>query len=341
MKSQLFPTARSGTFLVAMLLAVLLPARAPGALARADASRRPAVAPDSGVPRISRAARAQLATARRATAELRTPEAAVAAGYRPMFGHVPLQGEHYVRTDLVAADSFDVARPLVLMFAPVDGTPTLVGVAYAYLHPIGAPPPVGFDGAADAWHSHERLARVPGRHLVMMHAWFVDAPGGPFARYNPWLPYYAAGLTPPAPSAPAAVSDIGARKLGLALAVAITPPMLFELVEARGGPAVRQRAATARLAITTLVPRLAAAERAGDRAAYARLAADVVRHGDALVQLHRDAAGDHALARRLVDRTVDEFLGRGHGVEEELEQLLRGGTRPGADRGAGHPGHHM
>jgi hypothetical protein len=271
--------------------------------------------------------RAQLDAARRATAALATPEAARAAGYRPMFGHVPLQGEHYVRVDLVLADTFDVERPSVLMFAPVAGRPTLVGAAYAYLHPVGAPPPAGFDGAGGAWHAHERLSHIPGRQLLMMHAWFVDAPDGPWARYNPWLPYLAAGLTPPSAAALAdSAAGEQARRLGFALASANTPPMLFRWLERQGGDSLRARVEPHRAAITALVPQLAAAERAGDQAARARLAADAVRHGDALADAYRGAAPTRPLVRRLVDRTVDEFLGRGHGIEEELGALFMGGA---------------
>jgi hypothetical protein len=279
---------------------------------------------------LTAAARAQLAAARRATAALATPAAAVAAGYRPMFGHVPLQGEHYVRVDRVLADTFDVERPPVLMFAPVAGRPTLVGVAYAYLHPTGAAPPAGFDGAGPGvWHAHERLAPLPGRHLLMMHAWFVDAPAGPWARYNPWLPYLAAGLAPPA-AATLADSAAGerARRLGLALASVESPPLLFRWVARQGGDSLRARLAPHEAAIAALVPRLVAAERAGDAGARARLADEAVRHGDALVAAYREAAPERPLVRRLVDRTVDEFLGRGHGIEEELGALFAGGAAP-------------
>ena len=134
---------------------------------------------------LTEKARAQLEAARKATQPLGTPEAAKAAGYFPVFGNVPLQGEHYVRFDLVSTGTFDPEQPSVLMFAPVSGTPTLVGAAYAYQHPAGAPVPEGFDGSADVWHSHEELSRIAGKQLVMVHTWFVDAPGGPFARYNP------------------------------------------------------------------------------------------------------------------------------------------------------------
>jgi hypothetical protein len=278
---------------------------------------------------VSAAARAQLASARAAVESLGTPEAARAAGYRPMFGNVPLQGEHYVRVDLVLGGRFDLAAPSVLMFAPVEGKPTLVGAAYAYVRDSAAAPPASFDGASGAWHAHEGLAGVAGKHLVMMHTWFVDAPDGPFARYNPWLPYYAAGLTPPAPADSAA--DARARRLGLALSLVEAPPLLFELIVQRSDSAARAGIARQRSALAGLVPRLAASERAGDRAAHGRLVAAATRQADALVLAYRRAAGDTTLVARLVDRTVDEFMGRGHGVEEELGALFarRAGRRAG------------
>ena len=294
----------------------------PGARLWAATAAGVSVAPSDS---LTAPARAQLAAARRAVASLATPEAAIAAGYRPMFGHVPLQGEHYVRVDLVMAGTFDVERPSALMFSPIAGKPALVGAAYALLHPEGEALPAGFDGAADAWHVHEGLAQVAGKQLVMTHVWFVDAPGGPFARYNPTLPYLAAGLAPPT-AALLADSAAGerARRLGLALASVVTPPLLFEWIERRGGAALRSRTAPHRAAIEALVPRLASAERAGDSAGRERLAAEATRHAESLVAAYRGAVPERPLVARLVDRTVDEFLGRGHGVEEELGALFGG-----------------
>ncbi|MFL5582232.1 MAG: hypothetical protein ACJ8AO_17835 [Gemmatimonadaceae bacterium] len=279
---------------------------------------------------VSAAARAQLDEARRATAHLATPEAAIAAGYRPMFGNAPLQGEHYVRFDLVFNGDFDVERPSVLMFAPVNGKATLVGAAYAFLHPTDSAPPAGFDGVADEWHAHERLTRTPGKHLVMTHAWFVDAPEGPFARYNPWLPYLAAGVTPPS-AAELARPESGerARRLGLALALARTPPLLFQMLDRQRGDSLRTRTAPHRAALEAAVSRLVAAERVGDAAERGRAAAEAAMRADSLVAAYREAAPDRPLVGRLVDRTVDEFMGRGHGVEEELDALFerRAGRR--------------
>ncbi|MBV9772611.1 MAG: hypothetical protein JO040_01590 [Gemmatimonadetes bacterium] len=262
-------------------------------------------------PTLTAKARAQLGEARRATAALATPEAAVAAGYRPMFGYVPLQGEHYVRLDLVAGDHFDPAQPSVLMFAPMDGRPKLVGVAYAYAHPAGAPVPSGFDHAEDVWHTHPELSRSPDRELVMMHAWFVDTPGGPFARHHPGLPYLAAGLTQPAPSVwstPAAAEK--AYALGLALAQVTEPPLPFKVLDQRGGDALRQKTEPHRQAIRALVPGLKQAQRSGDRAAYDRLAAEAVAHSQAVLDAYRQAAGRSPWSQRALDRTLNEFMGR-------------------------------
>ena len=314
--------AGSGARPAAAQSTVHSPAHAgPSPAAHAHEHGSPAAGP------LTAAARAQLAAVRRATAAYATPEAARAAGFRPVFGQGPLQGEHYVRVDRVLADTFDVERPSVLMFAPVDGRPTLVGVAYAMLHPVDAAPPAGFDGAGDVWHAHDRLVDVPGKHLVMMHAWFVDTPDGPFARYNPWLPYLATGLTPPSA---AVLADSGsgdrARRLGLALASASTPPLVFEWLERQGGEALSARTGPHRAAIGALVPQLAAAERAGDHAAYDQLATEAIRHGEAIVAAYRAALPERPRVARLVDGTVDEFLGRGHGIEEELAALRHAGV---------------
>ena len=299
--------------------------------AHADHAAHGAHGPSAPVT-LTATARRQLEDARRAVAAFATPAAARAAGYRPVFGQVPLQGEHYVRTDLVLNGAFDVERPSVLMFAPVRGTPTLVGLAYAVLQPVDAPPPRGFDGlGADVWHGHDGLVPVPGSRLMMMHVWLTETPEGPFARYNPWLPYRAAGLTPPSAATLAdSAAAAPARRLGFALALATQPPMLFDVMARRGDDTLRTEAAARRAALAGLVPRLVSAEQAGDRAAFARLAEQAVAEADAFTAAYRRAAGAGSLGARLVDRTVDEFLGRGHGVEEELGALLSGRGAAGA-----------
>jgi hypothetical protein len=295
--------------MIAALLAAALPAGAAGAMAAAQepAHRHAATLPDDG---LTAKARAQIAEARRAVAPLGTPEAARAAGYSPMFGNVPLQGEHFVRMDLVRGDRFDPSHPSVLIFAPVDGRPALVGAAYAYLHPTRAAMPEGFDGAADHWHTHDDLTDIPGKHLVMTHLWFVPAPDGPFARYNPSLPFLAAGLAPVAVPADAA-GKRRVREVALALALVTAPPRALERAERAAGPALAARLEPHRAAIRALVPAMKAAQRSNDRAAFDRLSADAAGRSRALVAVYRDTAGS-GWARRALDRELAEFFAEEH-----------------------------
>ena len=114
---------------------------------------------------LTQHARDQIAEARKVASLLDTPDKARAAGYRPRFGDVPLQGEHWSNPQLVLAGKFDIEHPPILMFAPIGGAPKLIGVAYAYEVKEGEPTPDGFDGAA-MWHEHPALA-LPGHRLVM------------------------------------------------------------------------------------------------------------------------------------------------------------------------------
>lgn len=312
------PSSPLRPFRAAILLAVAACSSGAQGHGAHDHAHGTAIAPNA-------VARAQLDSARRAVASLATPEAARAAGYRPVFGQVPLQGEHWVRGDLVLGGTADLARPPVLMFAPVAGRPVLVGAAYAYIRPVGPAPPALFDADPAIWHEHRRLAGRRDRTLQMMHAWFIDAPDGPFARYNPWLPFLAADVAPPTREALAdSATAARERRLGLALAATVTPPLVFELLERQAAPALRDSIRAHRAAMTALLPPLGEARRTGDAAAAARLADSVIVHGDAIVAALRAAAPQRPMAARLVDRTVDEFMGRGHGIEEELEALLGG-----------------
>ena len=294
--------SRAGVVAAALLAAASLGAQQP-------AHVHDAVAADST---LTDKARSQLEAARRATRRFDTPEAARAAGYFPVFGNVPLQGEHYVRFDLISNGTFDVEQPSVLMFAPVEGKRMLVGAAYAYQHPSALPPPEGFDGSADVWHTHDELSRIAGRNLVMVHSWFIESPGGPFARYNIWLPFLSAGLVPPAASDVAdATKRDGLHTLALAIAIATEPPMAFELLEQRIGVALQAKTQPHRDALRALVQRLRDAQRAKDDAAYARLSADAIAHTDSLVDLYRNSVTAPRM-REAINRALDEFLGRGH-----------------------------
>ena len=90
-------------------------------VAGAQSSNRPAA--------LSATARAQIDSVQRAMTPYADPRVAEDSGYQPVFGLVPLQGVHYVRPDLIRDGTFDLTQPSVLMYAPVNGEPKLVGVA--------------------------------------------------------------------------------------------------------------------------------------------------------------------------------------------------------------------
>ena len=269
-------------------------------------------------------ARAQIDSVRRSMARYADPRVAEDSGYEPVFGLVPLQGVHYVRPDLVKGGKFDLTEPSVLMYAPVHGTPQLVGVAYAYEHPKTQPVPDGFDGSADDWHAHDELSRDPNEHIVMVHLWLVDAPGGPFARYNPYLPYMAAALKRPSAAELNANTARGerARRFAFALAIATHPPQLFDVLESRGGEQLTKVAYPHRRALWTAVDSLELAQKRGDKATFDRLVTETIAHSDALMTAYRGTVKSPQ-ARELIDKALDELMGVGHEGHEMMP-----GTHP-------------
>lgn len=275
--------------------------------AHADGHAADTVAPVHD--RISERARRQIRAVEEAVQHLDSPAAAREAGFRPALGWIPAMGTHWVNSRRVA-DGIDMLEPDHLMFSPVDGTPTLVGVAYAFRGPLDAPLPDGFDGALDVWHDHRRLAPA-GETLHMLHVWFVESPDGPFAGHNPWLPFYAVGLTPPDTDRlrdPAAAERIRALAAALASTVETTWP--DRLLTRFGGEALVERVERRRGATRDLVPRLRHAQAVGDTTAWDRLAAQAVEHWEAIRGAYLEAVpterGRDRLARRL-----DRMMGGG------------------------------
>ena len=269
----------------------------------------------TGPAALSAKAEGQIDSVRRAVARFADPTVAEDSGYQPVFGLVPLQGVHYVRPDLVQDGTFDLTKPPVLMYSPVDGKPKLVGVAYAYVHPRSQPIPEGFDGPNDDWHAHDELSRDPNERIVMVHLWLTDAPGGPFARYNPYLPYMAASLKRPSASQLLAQTASGerARRFAFALAIATHPPQLFDLLESRGGQELTRIAYPHRRALRAAVDSLDLAEKRGDKAEYERIVTKTLAHSDSLVAAYRDRATVRSpRAREFINKALDEMMGVGH-----------------------------
>ena len=262
---------------------------------------------------LSPKAQAQIDSVRRAMARFADPRVAEDSGYQPVFGLVPLQGVHYVRPDLVRDGTFELTEPSVLMYAPVKGTPTLVGVAYAYEHPRAKAIPEGFDGPNDDWHAHDELSRDPNEHIVMVHLWLTEAPGGPFARYNPYLPYMAAALERPTAAQLNAQTARGerARRFAFALAIATHPPQLFDLLESRGGEELTRVAYPHRRALMASVDSLERAEKRGDKTAYERTVTKMLAHSDSLIGAYRSLPRSPR-AQAFVNKALDELMGVGH-----------------------------
>ena len=139
--------------------------------------------------------RERFTTAWEAVMELSTPEAAMAAGFRPALGDIPGMGVHYVHSER-GRDGVHVDAPDHLMFAPVDGEETLVGAAYAFVDVPDTDEPLPYDSELAHWHDHPQFA-PQGQTLHMLHLWFTPSSNGPFAGLNFWLPFWGAGITPP------------------------------------------------------------------------------------------------------------------------------------------------
>jgi hypothetical protein len=264
-------------------------------------------------PKISAKAQAQIDSVRRAMTRFSDPQTAEDAGYQPVFGMVPLQGVHYVKPELIRNGEFDLAQPSVLMYSPVNDKPTLVGVAYAYEHPRSKPIPEGFDGPSDDWHAHDELSRDPEERIVMVHLWLTEAPEGPFARYNPYLPYMAASLKRPSAAELTAQTARGerARRFAFALAIATHPPQLFDLLESRGGDQLTRAAYPHRRALMAAVDTLELAEKRGDKTTYNRMVTAALAHSDALIATYRTTARSPR-AQEFIDKALNELMGVGH-----------------------------
>jgi hypothetical protein len=259
---------------------------------------------------LTQHAKDQIAEAKRVAAELDTPEKARAAGYRPRFGDVPLQGEHWSNPGLVLAGTFDIEHPPTLMFATVNGAPKLVGVAYTYEVKSDAPVPDGFDGAA-MWHEHPALS-LPGKKLVMTHVWFVDSPNGVFAHDNPVLAFMERGLTYP-PDGWLDAATLRKLSLTLQLATSANPGASRAITGPRNDSIVAVLQAE-RATVNAMVPQLEAARTAGNKAAYKAVAVKIGGNADELIGTIKQVPSD-SVSRAFLSKLMDEALSENHGHE--------------------------
>ena len=208
------------------------------------------------------AAQRFLAEARAGTRRYSSQQAAIADGFRRVGVEFPAMGEHWVSLARVMADTLDAARPSVLIYVNVKGTPRLAGVAYTDLLDPGDPAPRG--PAPGAWHEHngaiDEESLPLGHHgahegssvaegaprLSILHAWVWTAnPDGPFVTDNWALPFLRFGLSPDRMLArdvvralALAADDEGYHLLMIRTAVGISPaeePMATRVITAHRG----------------------------------------------------------------------------------------------------------
>jgi hypothetical protein len=261
---------------------------------------------------LSERARAQLKELQASVASMATPDAAKAAGFRPVLGLIPTMGVHWVNPSRVRDRAhFDLGKPDHLMFAPVNGEQKLVGIAFAYHAPPGAARPEGFDGDADTWHEHPFLA-PPGQTLTMLHVWFVPSPDGPFAGHNPYLPYWAVGLEPP-PAARMQDAADARRIRTLAVALSETVDSVNFVQRTRRIAGLDGKLEPQRNAIRARIPELRAAAMAGDVNAWNRAADAAIAEWQKIRETYL-AAIPTARGRQRLSEFFEEMISGAHGV---------------------------
>ena len=245
-----------------------------------------------------------------ATSQLASTDSAKANGFGPVFGWIPTMWTHWVSGQrMLAGKAFTLSTPSQLMFSRMNGRDTLVGAAFAYLTPIGDTiRPATFEGNPP-WHEHPDLA-PPGTTLVMLHVWFVPSPDGPFAGHNPYLPFWALGLTPPdADRMSDDAVSLRVRKAALGLGEVADTNGLFPVLARR--PAVRTVLDERRTAIRTLVPQLESAQRRRDWAQWDAIADQIGTHWQAIREAYLASAVNPVVHAR-IEKFMDEMLAGGH-----------------------------
>jgi len=192
-----------------------------------------------------------IGAARAATTRYRDIATALADGYRRIGGELPSLGEHWVHNGRALADTLDPAAPPILVYAYIDGRPTLAGVAYTRFLAAGEVYPDFPRSVAHAWHDHNGGVDdevLPLGHvnsgtspptgtrlrIAVMHAWIgIPNPAGLWASDNWGLPYARLGLPPD-------IGSGGADARALSLAWGGEAYYLSAIVSA-GAPSAEER----------------------------------------------------------------------------------------------------
>ena len=138
----------------------------------------------SDVNKLTERTEEQLERAKEATEKYRDVNVAIAEGFFQGSPDVPGEGYHYLNPHRLDC-KFDPAKPEILLYAFPPGKTELRLVALEYAIPFACmpangPPPEGFAGSADVWHSDEP---VP---FWTVNAWlYLRNPDGVFTLENP------------------------------------------------------------------------------------------------------------------------------------------------------------
>ena len=254
----------------------------------------------------------QIKDVQQATEPLASIDGARLAGFTPVFGWIPTMGTHWVSASrMLIGKGSKLDEPSQLMFSPINGKQTLVGAAFSYYSaPNDTTRPTTFDGNPP-WHDHPDLS-PPGTDLVMLHVWFVPSPDGPFAGHNPFLPFWAAGLTPPDT---ALMHDdafnLRVRRAALALGEAADSSGVFPTLARR--PAVKAALDEHRAMVRALVPQVEAATKAKDVTKLNALMVELGGHWDKMSDIYF-ASAIRPESKVRMQKLIDDMLrvGGGH-----------------------------
>ena len=284
----------------------------------------PAQTPDSMVAR-----------AQRAIAPLTDSSALAHAGFTPLaFGPVrdltPFQGQHWLSVPRIAGMAIantpvDIDEPTFMMYLPLNGKLTPVGVAYTKRIGGRVAPPTEFGGMPAMWHTHMFCRNVPGEgqvlaegledctdrggrptpnQIAMIHTWTIPNPDGPFAHDNPALPFIAVGLKPPAK--PTREDRLFAVALGETYGALLPEGHRIDH-EARTAGTI-EVLNTQRAALRALVPQLVDAEKKKDAVKFDALRKKTISTYNALLSSYRALASTPQIKSRL-DVELAEILG--------------------------------
>ncbi len=255
----------------------------------------------------------------------------------------PFQGQHWLHLIRIVMNApVAPSQPAFVMYVPIRDTLRAVGVAYAQRQRLDAPIPTTLAGASAEWHAHVFCRNIPGegaaladgaddcaarggtvsglgrggrgggaagmlggpQEIVMVHAWTVPNPDGPFAHDNPALPYLAPGRSIPV------TMDRDNRLFGVALGetygAKLPMAIRIDAEAARDGAdsaLVRHRAA-----MRGVVRELQDAEQRRDGARFGKARAALLAEWTALYDAYQALAKSPQIRERLVTE-LSQLLG--------------------------------